>query len=315
MLNKIIVNGVDGSFGSVVAEKIMELVPKESLVFTAPQKDKLQKYADLGIEVAEANFNHPDELAEIFKNADKVLLISMPFVGPKRRAAHKNCIDACIKGNVKQIIYTSIMDASNTMNPSVEQKDHSFTESYIQRNDLDYIFLRNSQYAEAMVSAYDQAIRETNSVLSNNMGQGKMAFISRKDCALAATHALINQRLHREVLNINGLELLTIEEFIQIGNEATGNNVKYNELTSEEVYQFFDAMGVPRTTDGEIAKDTAYQYSSDGMVTFGDAIREGFFSIKTNDFVELTGHKPISVRHMFENIDDFQIGNRVSTDE
>lgn len=34
-----------------------------------------------------------------------------------------------------------------------------------------------------------QAIRDTNSVLSNNMGQGKMAFISRKDCALAATHA------------------------------------------------------------------------------------------------------------------------------
>lgn len=48
------------------------------------------------------------------------------------------------------------------------------------------------------------------------MGQSKMAFISRKDCALAATHALINQCLHREVLNINGLELLTIDYFITL---------------------------------------------------------------------------------------------------
>lgn len=38
-------------------------------------------------------------------------------------------------------------------------------------------------------------------------------------------------------------------------------------------------------------------------------------TFKTNDFVELTGHKAISVRHMFENIEDFQIGNRVSTDK
>ncbi|WP_223832574.1 hypothetical protein [Paenibacillus polymyxa] len=40
------------------------------------------------------NFNKIDGLAEAFTNADKIALISMPFVGVKRQNAHKNVIDA-----------------------------------------------------------------------------------------------------------------------------------------------------------------------------------------------------------------------------
>lgn len=35
-MTKIIVNGVDGNFGSYVAQYILELVPKSDLIFTAP---------------------------------------------------------------------------------------------------------------------------------------------------------------------------------------------------------------------------------------------------------------------------------------
>ena len=55
---------------------------------------------------------------------------------------------------------------------------------------------------------------------------------------------------HEAALDINGPELMIISQFIEIGNEATGNHVTYQEVTDEENYQIFDAMGVPRTTDG-----------------------------------------------------------------
>ena len=83
-------------------------------------------------------------------------------------------------------------------------------------------------------------------------------------------------------------------------------------VTDEENYQIWDAMGVPRTTDGVFLKDSEAPFSSDGMVTFAQAIREGKMDIHTKDFTELTGAIPISVRYMFDHQEEFQIGERHS---
>ena len=52
--------------------------------------------------------------------------------------------------------------------------------------------MRDSQYAEAMVSNYINANTNTGNVLAKNMGQGKMAYISRDDCAIAAAYAAMS---------------------------------------------------------------------------------------------------------------------------
>lgn len=115
-------------------------------------------------------------------------------------------------------------------------------------------------------------------------------------------------------LNINGPELMTMTEFVEIGNKVTGNHVVYQEVTDEENYQIFDAMGVPRTTDGIFKDGSEAPFSSDGMVTFAQAIREGKMDIFTDDFEKLTGKKPLSVQYLFENNEKYQIGERHSQD-
>ena len=123
-MSKIVINGVDGNFGSLVAKYALELMNKEDLVFTAPKEESLKEYKEQGIQTAIANFNDPEGLVKVFENADKVLLISMPFVGEKRRQAHKNAVDACVKANVKQIIYTSVLSAALPFNPRIENVYH-----------------------------------------------------------------------------------------------------------------------------------------------------------------------------------------------
>ena len=83
-------------------------------------------------------------------------------------------------------------------------------------------------------------------------------------------------------------------------------------MTDEENYQVFDAMGVPRTTDGVFQKGSEAPFSSDG--TFAQAIREGKMDVHTDDFKKLTGSDPMTVQYMFEHSDDFQIGERHSKD-
>lgn len=313
-MGKLLLTGVDGNLGGFAAEELLKLEPKENLIFCGYNPDSLKKYADMGIETHVTNFNNPDGLKEAFQNAEVVALISMPFVGVKRQNAHKNCVDAAKAAGVRQIVYTSLVNADDETNPSVEKKDHIYTEKYIQEQGLDYQFMRNSQYAEAMVTNYF-TYAKMNAPLTNSQGDGLMAYISRKDCAKAVAYALHrSNEFSKKVWNINGLELMTISTFCAIGDVSTGNHVPFVNVTDEENYQIWDAMGVPRTTDGVFLKDSEAPFSSDGMVTFAQAIREGKMDIHTKDFTELTGATPISVRYMFDHQEEFQIGARHSKD-
>ncbi|WP_409076854.1 NmrA family NAD(P)-binding protein [Bombilactobacillus bombi] len=313
-MKKLIVTGIDGNFGKNVAYYIQQLIPKESLIFCSYNKAALKEYQDSGIETRVTDFNNITGLDQAFSNGSKLLLISMPFVGIKRQNAHKNVVDAAKDAGVEQIIYTSLVNADGPTNPSVEKKDHIYTEEYIKQLGLDYIFLRNSQYAEAMITNYFTFAKD-DGILKNSQGNGLMAYISRKDCAKAAAYALASNNLHHKILNINGMEAMTISKFIEIGNTATGNHVTYQAISDEENYQVFDAMGVPRTTDGIFKKGSEAPFSSDGMVTFSQAIRENKMATCTQDFQKLTGSNPLTVKYMFEHAADFQIGERHSLDK
>jgi NAD(P)H dehydrogenase (quinone) len=118
------------------------------------------------------------------------------------------------------------------------------------------------------------------------------------------------------VVDVNGAELLSIGEYIAIANEVTGHNVKYVPISDEEQYEFFDSIGVPRTTDDMWAQTaTNFPFCSDGMVTFGRAIRLGQMAVHTDDFEKLTGQKPLTVRQIFEDLENHLVGQRTSTEK
>ncbi len=314
-MKKILLNGVDGNFGSRCASVLLEKWPHEDLIFTAPTEKGLKAYEGRGVELRVADFNDETGLVEAFKGADTMILISMPFVGPRRRKVQKAAIDAAVKAGVNRLVYTSIVGAGEKDIDTYEVNDHVYTEAYIKSVGIHYLFMRDSQYAEAMVSNYINAYTNTGNVLANNMGSGKMAYISRDDCAIAAAYAAMSDWQDR-VVDVNGAEPLTIAEYIEIANQVTGHHVKYVEISDEEQYAFFDSIGVPRTTEQMWAQTaTNFPFCSDGMVTFGRAIRLGQMSTFTDDFEKLVGRKPLTVKEIFEHMDEHLIGQRTSTED
>lgn len=47
----ILLNGVDGNFGSRAADVLLEKWPHEYLIFTAPTEDGTKRYADSDVEL------------------------------------------------------------------------------------------------------------------------------------------------------------------------------------------------------------------------------------------------------------------------
>ena len=314
-MGKIVMTGVDGNLGGHAARTIMKKAALKDLIFTAPNKKALEQYAKQGVETRQADFNNPAKLKDAFAGGDVLLLISMPFVGEKRRNAHKNAVDAAVAADVKKIVYTSIVGSGDEACESYEKIDHQYTEEYILSTGLKYVFLRHSQYGEAMISAYEEAA-DSDGVLANNMGDGRMAHISRNDCAECAACVAAGAGEDNMVYYISGQTANTMEEFVNIGNEVTGKKVFYKYIDDDAMYKFFDSLGVPRYTDGEWSSEAAkaFPFCSEGMVTFGAAIRKNQMSQCTDNFETLTGKKPLTVRQMFENLRDYRIGKRTSTD-
>lgn len=312
-MTKILITGVDGNFGGVVARSIMQKVNKGDLIFTSPNEKALKPYSELGILTRYADFNDPKQLEQAFADAETLLLISLPFVGPKRRELQKNAVDGAKAAGIKQLIYVSIAGAGDPDNTSLVKVDHEYTENYIKEvGGMNYIFMRDSQYTEAMVSSFEQSI-ETGGVLRNNMGDGKTAYISRDDCAEAAACLAAGAGEPNTIYYITGPELLSIAEFMKIGSDVTGKEVRYEFINDEEMYESFDSMGVPRTTEGDFSK-SAWPFCSDDMVSFGKSIREDKMSFFSDDFQKITGKQPMNVREIFENIESHRIGERNATE-
>ncbi len=313
-MGKTIITGVDGNFGGYSARSILNKMDKTDLIFTSPNRKVIAGFAVQGIDARYADYTDPEQLVGAFTGGDTLLLISVPQVGEKRRMMHKNAIDCAVKAGVRKIIYTSIVGAGVPENEAYEIADHKFTENYIRQSGLTFVILRDAQYCEAMISSFEQAAA-TDGVLSNNMGDGRMAHVARNDCAEAAACVAAGAGEDNNVYYITGPTANTMEEFVAIGSAATGKKVVYKYISDEEMWAFFDSKHVPRTTDGDWSKaDPAFPFCSDGMVTFGRAIRLGQMNNCTDDFEKLTGKKPKSVREIFEDIENHRIGNRTATD-
>nr|WP_320026292.1 NmrA family NAD(P)-binding protein [uncultured Acetobacterium sp.] len=313
-MEKIIMTGVDGNFGGAAARSIMKKVSKDQLIFTTPNHEVIKNFQAQGIDTRYADIFNKETLLEAFAGGDVLLLISMPFVGERRRNAHKTAIDAAVEVGVKKIVYTSIVGAGEEECNTYEVSDHKVTEAYLKSLDIDTIILRDSQYAEAMVSAFEETAAQ-DGILKNNMGNGHMAFIARDDCAEAAACAAAGAGENNKIYDISGPEAITIVDFCQIGSEVTGKKVSYTEISDDEMYAFFDAIGVPRSTEGEWAEAAKnFPFCSDGMVTFGRALRLEQMNACSNDFEMLTGRNPLSVREIFQDLENHRIGSRTSTE-
>lgn len=294
-MGRIIVSGASGQFGHAAASQLLDM--GADVIALSRNVETLADLAARGAEVRSADFDSPDGLEEVMAGGEKLLLISTTLVGQRPRQ-HGNAIAAAVAAGVKHIVYTSIMDGGNPDHPAVEQHDHCATEQILRSCGAAFTILYNAQYSEAVATAMAIPALAAGSK-PDNCGEGRMPFVSRDDCVAVAVAALTQKGHENTTINVTGPELLTVPQAMAMVAEMAGKPIEIIPVDDEGMYLYFDSLGVARKA-ADIKPGDAIPWASEGMVTFGQAIREGYFDVESDAVERITGKKPRSLRNVFE---------------
>lgn len=281
----LLVTGASGHLGRRVVELLLE-AQAGNIIATTRTPDKLAEFSQRGVTVRHADFDDPASLAEAFKGADRLLLISTDAVGVpgKRLNQHRNAIKAAEEAGVKHVVYTSLINPGPD-SPVLLAPDHHGTETALEESKLGWTVLRENIYTEVLLGGLIQAVQLGG--LYNAAANGKAAYITREDCARAAAAALTSSFEGRRTLDITGPEALSQTELAALASQISGKEIPYVPLELEALIQNMVNAGLPRPV--------AEIYAS-----FDTAIAQGKFSAVTNAVEELTGRKPISISEFLE---------------
>jgi NAD(P)H dehydrogenase (quinone) len=277
MPETIAITGASGALGRLVAELVLDDPARAAnLVLTTRSPQLLADLAERGADVRAADFDDPSTLPAAFAGVDRMLLISASNATGDRIAQHGAAIDAAAAAQVGHVIFTSM--------PRVDDPDHPLgfpaheylgTEQLLAASVLPWTILRNGPYAELnLVERISDSV--VGATLVTNTDGGRMALISRNDCAAAALTVLTTDGHQGKIYDITGPEAVSYEEIAAQISEVLGRPIAHVAIDDAAMVKRLRAAG-----EGELLSTL--------RTALGVAIREGYYAGLSPTLEQLTG--------------------------
>lgn len=281
-MTRLLVTGAAGQLGRAVLHHLVQTskVAPGDIVAASRDPQKLADFAAEGIETRAADFDDEASLIKAFTGIDRVLIISTDELATpgKRITQHRNAVAAAAKAGVKHILYTSMPNPDKSLVSFAP--DHLGTEEAIQVSGVSYTILRNSWYGDNYLMSMPHNLQVGRWYTA--MGAGKVANISRDDCARAAAAALANPPAGSQTLTLTGPESLSAEDIAARVSKAAGKPLEVVHVTDDQLSHGLAGAGLP-------------PFVVEMLVSADANIRAGNFDLLTDTFEKLTGSKPQSL--------------------
>jgi NAD(P)H dehydrogenase (quinone) len=287
-MTKLLVTGAAGQLGRAVLHHLLETSKVAAGDIAAASRDtaKLTDIAARGVEMRKADFDDEASLAAAFAGVERMLIISTDELATPggRLKQHKAAVAAAAKAGVKHILYTSMPNPDKSLVSFAP--DHLGTEEAIKATGIPYTILRNAWYDDNYLLSMPHNLQTGTWYTAT--GDGKVANISRDDCARAAAAALANPLSGNKTVTLTGSESLNAEEIAALVSKAAGKPLNVVQINDEQLAGGMTAAGLP---------DFVVK-----MLVSADAnVRAGNFDIVTSDYEALTGTKPQSLETYLAN--------------
>src|SRR5450432_445612 len=233
--------GANGHLGRLVIKHLLTQVPANQIIATTLDPQKLADIASLGVVVRRADFSDPTTLAAAYAGATRLLIISTYMVG-KSVELHKAAIAGAGAAGVKHLVYTSTPYADpGSANPLLS--DHGQTEDALAASGIPWTALRNSFYAEILKDFIDLLLVKRQFLIPE--GSAKHSWITREDCARAATGVLIGKLTTTGPVDVTGPEALSFADLALRLSSLSDQQITAHPLPDQEIIAQVIAKGVP----------------------------------------------------------------------
>ncbi|GAA5437364.1 SDR family oxidoreductase [Deinococcus aquaticus] len=273
------ITAATGQLGQLVIQALLDRgVPATQVVALVRSPEKAAALAAQGVQVRHADYHQPDTLGTALQGVEKLLLISSNDFND-RVGQHRNVINAAREAGVKQVAYTSILNADTATFGLAA--DHQATEQILRESGLPFIFLRNGWYTENYTGSAAQAVQ--NGALLGAAGTGKLNLATRRDYAEAAAAVLatdghIPQGQTGRAYELAGDESVTMSDLAAEYARQSGQPVEYRDLPQAEYAATLQSFGVPEgfahtlaDVDAGIARGELFSASRDLTTLIGRA--------------------------------------------
>jgi NAD(P)H dehydrogenase (quinone) len=281
----------------MVTELLLQKMPASDLILVTRKPEKLANLAARGARVRYGDFDDRESLGSAFAGGKRILLISTLDVGERRRRQHTTAIEEAAKAGVQHIAYTSSVGI-HPHSPAFVVTDHLYTEDLLRRSGMAFTILRDSQYAEVIVTMIAPIAIATGRWTSS-AGDGCMAFVSKKDCVAVAAGVLTTPGHEGATYEVTGPELLSFRDAARLASEISGRRIEYVVVSHEEKQAEFDAAGIPRRYVEGVIHEQSGPWASEEMMSYERALGENYFAICSKHVQLITGRPALSLREVF----------------
>jgi NAD(P)H dehydrogenase (quinone) len=285
----VLVTGAAGKLG----RQVVDLLLAKGVTVIAGTRDpaKLASLAAKGVEVRRLDWTDEPSLAAAFSGIDRALLISGDQL-PNRSENQVRAVNAATRAGVKFIAYTSMVSPERYQHIPIAPS-HLATEQAIKASGMAYAILQNMWYPDGLVDALKRAIGSGR--WDTSAGDGKVAYVTREDCARAAAAVLAASEQPIGTFVITGSEALSARDIAAIATSLTGKPIEVHPLTDDQATAGLSAAGLPG-------------FVIDLVVGIDRLNREGGAARVSEDFRKLTGKPAESVRDWLASHKDALMG-------
>lgn len=238
----ILITGANGHLGTQTIDFLLENNPDAEIAGLVRSEEKGAELKEKGVELRIGDYTDYPSIEEAVKEINTLLLISSSTL-EGRAEQHKNVIDAAKESGIKQIFYTSIVEADKELSPL--SPDHAATEKLIKESGISYTIYRNAFYMEFLPLFLGDAL-ETGRWAFPSGGKA-INLALRSEMAEALANGLANAEEHKNsIYEITSAQAYTLEEIAGMLSEASGKEISYSDISVSDFEQALTEAGLPK---------------------------------------------------------------------
>lgn len=282
----IIVTGGNGRLGSQVVDRLLDLVPADSLGVSVRDVGAAAGLAARGVRVRAGDFTEPSSLDHAFEGAEQVLVVSAAIRGPGAAEASRAAISAAVRAGASRVLYTSHQAASPD-SLFAPQPQHAAAETFLAEQGVAWTALRHGFYASTLELYVPTALETGELRLPED---GPFSWTAHADLAEADAIALTRSRaLDGLSPALTAPETLDLAAVTDILSDLTGRAITRVVVDDEEWRADAIQRGLPAP-------------AADFTLGMFRAARRGEFDVTDPTLEDLLGRPAISVRMILKDV-------------